>query len=338
MNLYWPVYLKIEEDVINLTDSVLFDDKQWEVYSIVIGDLLVRCSIEVESISKELYLRLGGDEKPKDERGCVRDLYFDTDCIGLLVNKWNVDNKKLQITSPKMFFSSDKRVLTPLYKAHRRGSSGSKWKRAYQAVKHYRTKEIYKATIGNLLNALGALYILNLYYADEEFWVETPINGRRAYLTESNIFTPFICDASKISMSPQMGDDTMEQIVDPTPVESVYVLKYTDDAYRGIHADFCIIETNILYYIHHSKKFAELVKTQPDLINQTIVSQCKEIGFDYYELLIKEMRGRGIVHRFNEKEVVLMKQSSIYPTLTYYDFINSEEGKKYLEELEKSDR
>ena len=128
------------------------------------------------------------------------------------MDTWRINKKKVQITNPNMYFSSEKSVLTPLHKAHKRGTSSSRWQQAYQAVKHYRTKSIEKATIDNLLNALGALYVLNLYYADESFWSETVIKDRREYTVESKIFTPFIADATHFEMSPAMGDNKMVNI------------------------------------------------------------------------------------------------------------------------------
>ncbi len=72
MNLFLPVYKRLEEDVIKLSDSIFFDDDQLEVYSLAIGDLLIRCVVEVEAISKELYLGLGGAEHPVDDEGNER--------------------------------------------------------------------------------------------------------------------------------------------------------------------------------------------------------------------------------------------------------------------------
>lgn len=48
-----------------------------------IADLIVRCAVEIESLSKELYCRWGIME-PVDSEGNKRDLYFDTDCLALL--------------------------------------------------------------------------------------------------------------------------------------------------------------------------------------------------------------------------------------------------------------
>ena len=59
-----------------------FDDDQLDVYSMKIADLLVRCAVEIESLSKELYWSNGG-QKQYDLNGNERKLYFDTDCIKL---------------------------------------------------------------------------------------------------------------------------------------------------------------------------------------------------------------------------------------------------------------
>ena len=56
-------------------------------YSMKIADLLIRTTVEIESISKELYFREGGT-KPDD-----KDLYFDTDCLALLESKWSLSKK-----------------------------------------------------------------------------------------------------------------------------------------------------------------------------------------------------------------------------------------------------
>ena len=55
-----------------------------------IADLIVRCSNEIEALSKELYCTLGGNMTPTDDQGNPRDLYFDTDCLDFLEQKWNL--------------------------------------------------------------------------------------------------------------------------------------------------------------------------------------------------------------------------------------------------------
>jgi len=53
MNLYWPVYKSLEKEVSNLAEIIHFSDDQLSVYSVKIADLIVRCAIEIESISKD---------------------------------------------------------------------------------------------------------------------------------------------------------------------------------------------------------------------------------------------------------------------------------------------
>jgi hypothetical protein len=61
-NLYWVIYKNLEREVLHLGDLIHFDDKQLSVYSIRISDLLIRCAVEIEAISKELYVKNGGEE------------------------------------------------------------------------------------------------------------------------------------------------------------------------------------------------------------------------------------------------------------------------------------
>ncbi|MTN82487.1 hypothetical protein GMB34_00660 [Turicibacter sanguinis] len=60
LNLFWPVYKNLENEFLKIADYVHFSDDQTKVYSMHIADLIVRCSIEIEAISKELYFSLGG--------------------------------------------------------------------------------------------------------------------------------------------------------------------------------------------------------------------------------------------------------------------------------------
>ncbi|WP_028865664.1 hypothetical protein [Psychromonas aquimarina] len=163
-NLYWPIYKNIEKEALELSNLVHFDDSQMAVYSVKISELLIRCSVEIESISKDLYIEDGGTV-PTD-----RDLYFDTDCLKHLEEKWLLSKKVLVLSSSNFHYKDEKnKTLKPLHKAHKRGTSGSDWKKAYQAVKHERVKSLAKGNIGNLLRALGALFILNIYFKRETF-------------------------------------------------------------------------------------------------------------------------------------------------------------------------
>lgn len=226
-NLYWPVYKNLEKEFLKLADYIHFSDDQLGTYSMFIADLIVRCSVEIEALSKELYCMLGGNMFPKDSEGNSRDLYFDTDCLDLLEQKWLLSKKQIAISAINFYFTDEKnKILTPLHKSHKRGTSGSKWKQAYQAVKHDRRNSLKKASIENLLHALGALYILNLYYRDER----TDIG--RVYLSDHNfdnrsgseIFSAHYCHATCLSMSPHMDDSCIDPPLGDELEKSIYII------------------------------------------------------------------------------------------------------------------
>lgn len=127
-----------------------------------IADLLIRTVIEIEALSKELYLMTGGDANIADD-----DMYFDMVCIKHLNDLWNLDAKVVIVVSPDIYFEEERnKVLHPLHNAHKRGKCD--WKKAYQEVKHNRVKKLERGNIKNLLHGLAALYVLNLYYRDEK--------------------------------------------------------------------------------------------------------------------------------------------------------------------------
>ena len=163
MDLYfWNAYKRLEREVLELAEYIHISEDQLDVYSLKIGDLLVRTAIEAETLVKLLYHENGGT-KPNG-----KDLYFDTDCFKLLEDKWTLSKKTIVVTAPS-FFLTENRMLCPLHKAYKRGTSSSKWQIAYQAVKHDRVNNQKSGNIGNLLLALGALYILNIYYRGANF-------------------------------------------------------------------------------------------------------------------------------------------------------------------------
>ena len=161
--LYWQVYKNLEREFQELADTIYINDVQQEVYSMKIADLLIRTVIEIEALAKELYLANGGPVVPDE------DMYFDTVCMNHLNGLWNLDAKVVQVVSPNVYFDKEEnKVLRPLHKAHKRGTSSADWNKAYQAVKHNRVKELPKGSIKHFLHGLAALYLLNLYYKDEQ--------------------------------------------------------------------------------------------------------------------------------------------------------------------------
>ena len=214
INIYWPVFKNLEKEVLALADTIHFCDEQLNVYSVKIAELLFRCAVEIESISKELYEQNGGNVCPVDSKEQSRDLYFDTDCLNYLEQKWVLSKKQVLVSAPTMYFEKDEnKILTPLKKANKRGESGSDWKQAYQAVKHERGKSLNRANIKHLIRAMAALYVLNVYYRNESFSTDSlfTVNVDFDASLSSNIFSITLSDRvhiNQVNEENSTGTDT----------------------------------------------------------------------------------------------------------------------------------
>ena len=176
-NLYWPVYKNLEKEIINLSFSVNFDDKQFEYlkndeefiktppYSVKIGDLLIRCCTEIEALIKEL--TKGKDEDIKKIPSVDSNKPITTGCRLKYLHKiWGLHQKTVYVSCISMYFQNqENQHFTPFdYTKYDLNDYYS----AYNAIKHNRNvKTIYKGNIRFLLRAMASLFLLNLYYKDE---------------------------------------------------------------------------------------------------------------------------------------------------------------------------
>lgn len=222
MNQYfWNAYKRLEHEVLALAESIHVSDDQLKVYSEKIGDLLVRASIEAEALVKVLYHANGGP-KPGG-----KDLYFDTDCFGLLESKWLLSKKTIFVTASNFYLQEEaNKELRPLYKSYKRGTSSSDWQKAYQAVKHDRVHNLKSGNLRNLILAMGALYIINIYYRNSHFMKLTDLNG-------SNIDWSLGSDLFSVKISPETLQKSPRLIYEKKADydECIYVIKYTDDSF-----------------------------------------------------------------------------------------------------------
>ncbi len=159
MNIYWPIYLNIESEVNKLMYAIHMSDDNKRVYSSIISDLILRCSAEIESLSKELYRANGGTK--------VGNLAYDHDCLKFLDKNWNISKKKVYLTSVNCFFSQ--KELTPFQKTVNRTGTEKPtylWNNAYQNLKHDRGNSLSYGNVEALFEILAALFVLNLYFTN----------------------------------------------------------------------------------------------------------------------------------------------------------------------------
>lgn len=314
LNLYWPVYKNLESEVLTLSKYIHFSDDQSEVYSMYIADLIVRCAIEIESISKELYKANGGNMKTVNGKK-KKTLSFDTDCLDYLNSLWQIGKKEITVSSPVFYFQDPKfRVMTPLYKANIYGKKGNEWKQAYQALKHDRRNSLKQASIENLLQAMGALYILNLYYKDERYPIGRVYMGTQEFDNRagSEIFSAACYHATVLSMAEHMDDTNIDEDIAKNLDAAIFIEKYDDSSFRMMHQNFCkdleIVQRNF----DNSKEIRDFLKENPEYTVESINKTCLDAGGIQLLQNIIQMP-----NTINEKgattEAVLNKHTNIYP-------------------------
>lgn len=272
--LFWQTYRNLEKEVLDLSKYVSFTDNTTktnkngiknmenvhllETYSPYIADLLVRCCVEIESISKELYFDNGGSK----QRGS-NDIYFDTDCIDLIEQKWSVGNKIVIVSASNFDFKKNENIyLTPLKDANRR--SKTYWAKAYQAVKHDRYNSLYRGNIKALLLAMAALYLLNIYYRDNKLTIKYTDLNNVDLSFGSQIFTLKI--PSDQYLIDVINGKKIEGIMHST--DSPYILKYKQESYRK----------NFDEYSKELKEISEYLNAQPEFKEPDFIYQLQEFS------------------------------------------------------------
>lgn len=232
-DIFWQTYLNLEKEAIEVSKYIFFTDEvlvngksgivtqscntQLETFSPHIADLLVRCCVQIEAISKELYFDNGGSKARGDS-----NILFDEDCLKLIDIKWKTHNKIVMVVAPFFNFTKDEnRILKPLREAHKR--QGTYWEKAYQAVKHDRYSSLHKGNVKAFIHALAALYLLNLYYRNESWVTKYQEISKFDYSMGSAIFT----------VKPPVANQLWYGNT-PTISESPYVVSYKEDDYQRI--------------------------------------------------------------------------------------------------------
>lgn len=232
-DIFWQTYLNLEKEAIEVSKYIFFTDEvlvngkggivaqscntQLETFSPHIADLLVRCCVQIEAISKELYFDNGGTKARGDS-----SILFDEDCLKLIDMKWQTHNKTVMVVAPFFNFVKDEnRILKPLKEAHKR--QGTYWEKAYQAVKHDRYSSLHKGNVKAFIHALAALYLLNLYYRNDSWVTKYQDISKLDYSMGSAIFTV------KPPVANQLWHGNS-----PTITESPYVVSYQDADYQRI--------------------------------------------------------------------------------------------------------
>lgn len=166
-NIHGPIYKNIEKEVLSLSYNITFDDRQLQVYSPRIAEIVLRAATEIESLAVELYYDAGGKAKNLSYKKAIDELekYYKLKESAILVS---FDNG---------YFSPQNSIIRPFdnwKKGESQDKTGHKilggWDYAYQTIKHDKENNKYIAiqnygTIRYAIWILSALFYLNFIYS-----------------------------------------------------------------------------------------------------------------------------------------------------------------------------
>ncbi len=269
-DIFWQSYLNLEKEVLEVSKYIYITDEifvkspegvhsqknstQLGTFSPHIADLLVNCCVQIESISKELYFDIGGEK----ERGSS-NIWFDEDCLKLIDKKWDTHGKKVIIAAPGFNLTEENnRVITPLKNAHKR--KGTFWEKAYQAVKHDRYTMLHNGSIKALIHALAALYLLNLYYRNDEWEAKPEDIPKKDYSMGSSMF----------SVLPPIVSNLISEN-NPVYSDSPYIVSYKDEMIEKINKVLLQEQNGVSEYLFNQPEINE-----PGFIEQLNKAKEKE--------------------------------------------------------------
>lgn len=156
-------YEQTEKEIIEMFYHILVNDKQLDVCSTHVADLILRIATEIETIAKEIYWKNGGEnQNPK----------FDYECID---NMPEIEEKIVLVISNRVELNPENRIIHPFRKTEVKLDKDSNkvldkggneipiypWNNAYQGLKHDKTNTLAQfGTLRYLLSAFAAYYVL----------------------------------------------------------------------------------------------------------------------------------------------------------------------------------
>ena len=300
-NIFWGIYRNLEREVLSLAEMVHFTDNQTTVYSARIADLLVRCNVEAESLIRELYKDT--KKEPLDKVG---------DMLTSLNKDWNLEKKLVSIISPNMHYSPEYASFCPYNYSNK---DSNDFYSAYNAVKHDRASNFEKyATLHFLLRAMGALFLLNIYYRNEEYGSMRIIPDNRL---GSNIFAFYIKELNpKFPVKKQILRSDEE-------LGAMYIIRPTIDSYEQYYQEFDGV----------FKKQKEALETAGYVAEKDESGEEQDISYDDVYKIAVNIGGPDMVKQISGIEQVAIKKHS---ALSYRVILNKSPLVNYLNYEEES--
>ncbi len=169
--------------------------------------------------------------------------------------------------------------------------------------------------IENLISALGALYILNIYYKNEIYqYVSSDLFDNRL---GSEIFAATLVDAANKSISIDDSDNSIDSNEKTKLTSALCIIKYTDKSWEEMHDALTKYNSNLIEELIKEPEFKRRLGVEIYNKGEAEIS-------DIFQTLVKEMQieyikkhppldfGKKMSN--SKKEVILNKGKNVYIT------------------------
>lgn len=147
---HWNYFLALEKDLENLSRFIEFSEDNWTSYSLEMARIILAAAADVDVLLKSLCKR----ESPSVSAESINSYM-------------NVINDKLP-NIPAFEARLPRWGLNLIPWENWSRNAVPDWWTAYNKVKHHRGEHYPKANLHNTINAVAALYIINLYFYKEQ--------------------------------------------------------------------------------------------------------------------------------------------------------------------------
>lgn len=152
INHHWNYFLAIEKNLENLSRYIEFSENNLQTYSIEIAHILLSSSSEVDVMLKQFCKLIEPNSNPNninDYKNIILSSGSDIVDQKILISRYGLEYKPFEnwITDGE----------NPV------------WWKSHNRVKHNRNEYYYQANLQNVVNSVGALLLVNIYFYEKQF-------------------------------------------------------------------------------------------------------------------------------------------------------------------------
>jgi hypothetical protein len=161
----WAAYRSIEEDMLRVAEDIPLETRQYNVYSFKLADIIVRSCSHIDSLFKDILRNQDLSSHPNQQKiaesrailtGKERGMLTIKDYIEIFADYLNLASVEVIIRR-----NGEQRSPFERFKEPKPDDKIPPWWDAYNALKHDFYSEVEEGNLGNALESLAALFVLN---------------------------------------------------------------------------------------------------------------------------------------------------------------------------------